>query len=333
MDPSIRIPLEPPLIPPLPDCLHKEERPLWSVMVPAYNCSQYLSETLESVLQQDPGKDKMQIEVCDDASTDADVEKMVYEIGDGRVNYFRQPVNAGSLRNFETCLNRSRGRLIHLLHGDDKVKRGFYDKMENLFLTFPDIGAAFCRYISVDQFDGREIVSDKERSEAGVLENWLERLARKQRIQTPAMVVKRSVYEKLGAFYGIHYGEDWEMWLRIAANYKVGYIPEILAEYRKRTDSISGQYILTGQNIQDLKKVMYVSRQYFSAEKWKDIREEAYNHYAWFAINTARKIWKRSHDNMGTKMQIKEALSLSSNYKIVYQAFKLYFKMFLNIKR
>jgi len=31
------------------------------------------------------------------------------------------------------------------------------------------------------------------------------------------MVVKREVYEKLGGFYGVEYGEDWEMWVRIAA--------------------------------------------------------------------------------------------------------------------
>ena len=118
-------------IPPVPE----SDRPLWSVMIPVYNCAAYLPETLRSVLQQAPGPDEMQIEVIDDHSTDADVEKLVKEIGRGRIAYCRQPQNVGSVRNFETCLNRSTGHIIHLLHGDDKVRPGFYEKMFSLFFT------------------------------------------------------------------------------------------------------------------------------------------------------------------------------------------------------
>ncbi len=47
-----RIPQHPPEIKSVPDHM---KRPLWSVMIPAYNCSNYLIENLESVLLQDPG--------------------------------------------------------------------------------------------------------------------------------------------------------------------------------------------------------------------------------------------------------------------------------------
>ena len=61
-----RIPSKPPVILPLPE---NEKRPLWSIMIPTYNCSKYLAETIESVLQQAPAEDIMQIEVIDDYST------------------------------------------------------------------------------------------------------------------------------------------------------------------------------------------------------------------------------------------------------------------------
>src|SRR5215218_3673985 len=121
-------------------------RPQWSVMIPVYNCAVFLPQTLESVLQQDPGTDRMQIEVVDDASTDADVEAIVAQVGNGRISYFRQPQNVGSLKNFETCLNRAQGLYIHLLHGDDKVRHGYYKKIGQLFDQFPESGAAYCRY-------------------------------------------------------------------------------------------------------------------------------------------------------------------------------------------
>jgi len=76
-------------------------------MIPAYNCTGFLTEALEAVLAQALPPEQMQIEVVDDCSTDADVEALVQAIGKGRIGYFRQPENKGSLRNFETCINRA----------------------------------------------------------------------------------------------------------------------------------------------------------------------------------------------------------------------------------
>ena len=55
-------------------------RPLLSVMIPTYNCANYLRETLTSVLTQDPGVELMQIEVVDDHSTKDDPEAVVREL-------------------------------------------------------------------------------------------------------------------------------------------------------------------------------------------------------------------------------------------------------------
>src|SRR5919199_4092188 len=125
-------------------------RPLWSVMIPTYNCAGYLRETLASVLSQDPGPELMQIEVIDDHSTHDDPVSVVEELGRGRVAFYQQPKNLGYIRNFETCLQRSRGKLIHLLHGDDCVRDGFYDRLQRGFDENPEIGAAFCRHIFMD---------------------------------------------------------------------------------------------------------------------------------------------------------------------------------------
>ncbi|WP_372756555.1 glycosyltransferase family 2 protein [Mariniflexile sp.] len=248
-----RIPQSPPKISPITDGLH---RPLWSVMIPTYNCSNYLIETIQSVLQQDLGEKVMQIEVVDDYSTDTNVEELVNTIGKGRVSYYRQKENVGSLRNFETCINRARGTYIHLLHGDDRVKNGYYTAITNLFEKFPTAGAAFSSwdYIKSDGILSRQSVL--EANNPCVLDNWLLKLAEHQRIQYAAITVKREVYEKLGSFYIGHYGEDWEMWARIAKVYDMAYIPEYLAQYREHKNSITWQSYISGQNIKDIGKVI-----------------------------------------------------------------------------
>ena len=103
-------------------------RPLWSVMIPTYNCANYLRETLASVLAQDPGSDVMQIEVIDDCSTKDDPRAVVEELGKSRVEFYQQPQNVGYIKNFETCLQRSRSYLVHLLHGDDRLQVSFREK-------------------------------------------------------------------------------------------------------------------------------------------------------------------------------------------------------------
>jgi len=73
---------------PVTEGLH---RPRWSVMIPTYNRTKYLSQTLTSVLEQDLGPDAMQIEVIDNCSTSADIEAEINNISHNRVSFYRQP--------------------------------------------------------------------------------------------------------------------------------------------------------------------------------------------------------------------------------------------------
>ncbi len=118
----------------------------------------------------------------------------------GASSFFRQPRNVGHVANFNTCLERSRGRLVHLLHGDDCVRDGFYAAMGRLLEAEPTAGAAFCRYIAIDEQGDWSSIAALEQRSAGLIPDWLEKIAVGQRLQTPCMVVRREVYERLGGF-------------------------------------------------------------------------------------------------------------------------------------
>lgn len=85
-------------------------RPVWSVMIPTYNCGQFLGETLASVLAQDPGPEIMQIAVVDDCSMHDDPQAVVEAVGRGRVSFFRQPFNVGNAGNFNYVPEASAGK-------------------------------------------------------------------------------------------------------------------------------------------------------------------------------------------------------------------------------
>ncbi len=295
-------------------------------MIPAYNCSCFLEETLKSVLAQDMGPDQMQIEVVDDASTDADVEALVRRLGQGRVSYYRQPQNVGSLRNFETCLNRSRGQLIHLLHGDDRIHHGFYRKMTKVFKDFPEAGAAFCRVAYIDERGRVHAVQDTEVPEAQILDNWLEKIAEKQRAQYVSMVVKRSVYEHLGAFYGAIYGEDWEMWTRIARHYPVAYTPELLAEYRGHQGSISSLKALHGRGLDDLLTVINNIQNHLPEDKKKRILTRSKRHYSYYGVFSAIQTWEMTGDVRNIFPALRASFRLHSSIGLVFFMLKLLLK-------
>jgi glycosyltransferase involved in cell wall biosynthesis len=299
-------------------------------MIPVFNCADFLPETLISVLAQALPADQMQIEVVDDASSDTDVKEMVERIGKGRISYFRHPSNVGSLKNFETCINRARGELVHLLHGDDVVRSGYYAKITSLFEKHPEIGAAFCRYEYIDEHSAYLWGQDIEAREEGVLDNWLMRIARKQRIQYCAITVKREVYEKLGGFYGVIYGEDWEMWARIAVQYKVAYTPEVLARYRLHSHSVSSRSFADAQNIRDINWVVSRIQDYVPDSERETVRKEAFRDYAHYALSIANSLWHVTHSKENVKLQIREALRMHTDLGMYYKAAKIYTKMIVN---
>ncbi len=240
-----------------------DSRPLWSVVIPTFNCANYLKETIKSVLDQDPGPEKMEIIVVDDCSTKDNPLSVVESVGKDRIKFFQQAKNVGKVRNYETGLQMSHGQLIHILHGDDLVHQGFYKEMERLLNDFSNAKAGFCRTIYIDEQSRWKGMTGMIQNEEGIVPNMLEKLYVQQQIQTPSMVVKREVYEQLGAFdRRLNCMEDWEMWTRIANNYSIANSNKVLAEYRTHDSNATNSTFEDGSALQTHKKVFEIVDSY-----------------------------------------------------------------------
>jgi glycosyltransferase involved in cell wall biosynthesis len=207
-------------------------RPFWSVMIPTFNCANYLAKTLESILSQDLGPENMQIEVVDDCSTKDDPEEVVRDLGQGRVLFYRQPKNVGVTKNFNTCISRSRGQVVHILHGDDYVAPLFYESFQRQIEIHSDIDLFVCRSFLVNEKEEIDSLSprltDLERPN-----NSLSELYYQNPIRTPAVVVRRRFYENHGGFAeNLRHTTDWEMWVRAMKKGGALAINQPLAYYR-----------------------------------------------------------------------------------------------------
>jgi GT2 family glycosyltransferase len=308
-------------------------RPLWSVMIPTYNCANYLRETLANVLAQDPGAEVMQIQVVDDCSTKDDPEAVVQELGGGRVSFYRQPQNVGYIKNFNTCLQRAHGHLVHILHGDDYVLDGFYLKMQALFSQHPKIGAAFCRHIYMDENGHWQMISQLEQPESGVLNNYLERIVVNNPIQASSMVVKRIAYEQVGGFDHRFTCccEDWNMWVRVALQYPVGYEVGSLATYRiARQGSLTKNSVRSGQYARDIHKATQIAQQYLPKYIPTQVASKLLNRSreagALGILEIARQMVDFG-DIKASLVQIKEALKFGYSPKIIMTLTRVILKM------
>lgn len=309
-------PMKPPTFPSILPVSNSINRPLWSIMIPTYNGDTYLEETLNSILEQDLDPQNTEIEVVDDCSTQGNTEAIVKTVGRGRVKFYRQPQNLGLVENWNACINRSRGHWVHILHQDDRVLPGFYHQMQQVFEAFPQVGAVFCRHYYIDESGKLKLLSNLEQENPGILNNWLERIAVRQEIQFPSIVVRRSVYEHLGGFYPpVGYAADWEMWKRIATHYPVGYQPTPLACWRMHSFSASSRSIKQAKDMADLQHSIDISASYLPPEKTANLSRQAQENYSLYALQTARKFLESGQANEAIA-QIRAALKLSQSPQV-----------------
>jgi glycosyltransferase involved in cell wall biosynthesis len=161
----------------------------------------------------------MQIAVIDDCSNNHTASEVTRRLGAGRVTFHRESENRGLANNWNRCVERARGHWVHILHQDDIVLPGFYERLYSGIVRNPHIGLAFSRFAIIEATGHRSGLGPLERPAPGVLDGWLERVGTGLRLECPAAVVKRETYERLGGFNpGLTSALDFEMWVRIAAH-------------------------------------------------------------------------------------------------------------------
>jgi len=319
--------IEYPQITPVPEGV---DRPFWSVMIPTYNCANYLAQTLESVLAQDPGPERMQIEVIDDCSTKDDPEAVVREIGKGRVSFYRQPQNVGAIRNFNTCIQRSVGHFVHILHGDDFVAPDFYSSYEGLIQSHPDATLIISPSISIDE-NNQHIRTDSPLTNIdGLIIDFAKIQALRNVILTPTAVVARKVYEQIGGFYlPLSHTADWEMWFRAGIHGKAITLDRQVAYYRIHSGSDTSRLALTGKNIWEAKYTVDMCMNQLPEKNRAEIDNNRYSHIAglahyFYSDLAKKKIWKSSLIHAGWYLKLSPRKSALKVYVTALVRYILY---------
>jgi glycosyltransferase involved in cell wall biosynthesis len=212
--------------------------PLISVIVPAYNAEKTIRETVESVLHQT--LTDLELIVVDDASQDSTLDVLA-KIADPRLTVLSHPHNSGANRSRNLGLSRSTGVYVSFLDADDLWT---IDKLESQLKALKAHPEAAVAYSWTDRIDetsqflrkgGRVRVSGDVLAElliANFLENGSNPLIRRD-----AAIAVGGFDESLSAC------QDWDLWLKLAAQYQFAVVtaPQIL--YRLSPNSVSSNVL------------------------------------------------------------------------------------------
>lgn len=267
-----------------------------SVIIPAYEPDELLVQTIQSVLsvahQVTQPELAINVTVVDDESPSVNVAAIVAQADpEGRVELVQNDCQLGLAGNWNRVISLAKGDFIHLLHQDDYVPPNFYQRLYAGFQQRPDIGMVFFRTRIVDRGNRTLKTSSRASWFRGVLSNWLWQLGESQRVQTPAVIVARSTYEKVGGLGEVLCDTlDWEMWVRIAARFPVWYDPSVLTAYRRHTSNESSRLLHNGAVWPDLARAITLNAGYFPT----DIRDRLTARSArWYLRSAFRTVTKQ----------------------------------------
>lgn len=206
--------------------------PTVSVVIPTYNRAKFLGAAVASVRAQT--YPCAEIVIVDDGSTD-DTPGVVARLGDG-VHYVKQ-ANAGPAAARNRGIQEARGDVVAFLDTDDRWLPQKIARQVEILQREPEV-ALVCADMAIEDEAGTiQVASNFEHRGMLPLFAGLDgrpvphapRLLLKINfINTSTVLARRDVLQAMKGFDPrLRYGEDLELWLRIAARHAVACVPSV----------------------------------------------------------------------------------------------------------
>lgn len=209
----------------------KKEKDLVSIIMPTYNCGEFIEKTINSIINQT--YTNWELIIVDDCSNDNTKEVLKKYEADKRINYIKLTKNSGAAVARTKAIKRANGNYIAFLDSDD--------------LWYPDKLTKQLKFMKENNYDftctAYEQIDENDKSLNKIINT--RKKADYNRILLDCPVGNSTVMynvDKLGKFKvpNIRKRNDDALWLQIIkkAKYIYGY-NEVLMKYRIRRNSIS----------------------------------------------------------------------------------------------
>lgn len=294
-----------------------------SVALCSYNGEKFLTQQLESILNQSKAIDE--IVICDDNSTDSTIN-----IIEGFINkypsiikLYKNPLSLGPIKNFEKAINFCSGDIIFLSDQDDVWKYNKVKSIFNKFINSPLLEAVFTDAELID--DNNVLIGETLwntlnfdlETQKGWISNtaFKEILYKRNKITGATLAIKRSLFDRAVPFPIIN-GVWHDAWLGLhaAANQALGLKKTPLIKYRIHSNqqvgigngtTLSNKKINLKEFLINIKQhyldILYIANEFsilYPAIQKKELQQDAIDWINWidFRLYLSKNIFVRIYN-------------------------------------
>jgi GT2 family glycosyltransferase len=242
-----------------------------SVVIPTYNRAHWLRRCVDSVRRS--GIRGLEIVVVDDGSTD-DTPEVARRLGPD-VLYFSQR-NAGVAAARNRGVRHARGRYLAFLDSDDRWLQDVPQSLVELLEAYPDVAVGFADALAGDPRDGYVSMMERRGMEAfrrlpcreltgefRALERrpFFRAVTHRAPVSLGAAILRRDVFDRVGGFdEDLRLCEDWELWMRLAAEHTFAYYDRPLSVWERHAGNMSANLDrMERDRIRALSKILAMS--------------------------------------------------------------------------
>lgn len=216
-----------------------------SIIIPTYQRARSIMDSVNSILNQTYSN--FELLIIDDGSTD-NTKELIESINDKRIKYHQTPSNMGAAAARNYGLKLAEYDYIAFHDSDDTWHPNKLEKQMQLIQENPNYGMVYCKMelINLDRKANATSIPSfmpKNETDVTILQgNIFNKLLKENFIGIPTILIKKECFDEIGLLDDSYKAlEDWELMLRIAQSYEIGYINEPLYTYYiNNSDCISG---------------------------------------------------------------------------------------------
>jgi glycosyltransferase involved in cell wall biosynthesis len=205
--------------------------PAISIVLPTFNGSRYLEQSVESCLNQSLAD--WELFIVDDASTD-DTPRIAagFAARDDRIHLIRHEKNRKLPGALNTGFAAARGRYLTWTSDDNLYTPNALETMRDALERHPESDLVYADYATID-----EVGNLMERVSAGEPPGLVS-----GNVVGPCFLYRARVqFELKGYDETLFLAEDYDFWLRVSSRFRLMHLKKSLYHYRLHADSLTSQ--------------------------------------------------------------------------------------------
>jgi len=211
--------------------------PRITIVTPSFNQGEYLEATICSILEQNYSN--LEYFIIDGGSSDNSVS--IIKKYEKYINYWISGKDGGQSEAINKGLRMATGDFISWINSDDLLQPGILAKIPSFFES-KNTGLIFGKSVSF----GEHVIEKTSRSD---FDDQFPKILASVPFPQPASFFRRKVLEELGFLdESLHFGMDYDLFVRIALNFEIIPIDEIVSRNRyhpaSKTMSMSFNFAL-----------------------------------------------------------------------------------------